>query len=161
MPTYSQANQAVEVITPLGKDALLITSFHGEEGLSRPFRFQIAMIADAKKDIAFDKLLGQKTTIRLNLPTGKSRFFNGVCNRLSQGETDGDFTTYHMEIVPQFWLLTKNAQTRIFQQISVPDILKKVLTGLDATYQLEGTFHPRNYCVQYSETDFNFACRLM
>jgi type VI secretion system secreted protein VgrG len=160
MPDYTQANQPVEILTPLGKDALLITSFHGEEGLSRLFHFHVDMIADATKEIAFDKLLGAKATIRLNIGN-KPRFFNGICNRFTQGEGDADFTKYQMEIVPQFWVLTKKAQSRIFQQMSVPDILKKVLTGLDVVYQIQGTFQPRNYCVQYRETDFNFACRLM
>ncbi len=161
MPTFTQANQPVEVITPLGKDVLLLTSFQGEEGISRLFQFRIDMIADAKKDIAFDKLLGQKIAIRLSMPNGKVRHFNGICSRFSQGEGDADFIAYQMEIVPQFWLLTKKAQCRIFQQLSVPDILKKVLTGVDIVNQIEGTFHPRNYCVQYRETDFNFASRLM
>ena len=71
------------------------------------------------------------------------------------------FTRYQAEIVPQLWLLTRKAQSRIFQQIAVPDILKQVLTGLDVAYQLQGTYKPRDYCVQYRETDFNFASRLM
>ena len=71
------------------------------------------------------------------------------------------FTEYTLEIVPQFWLLTRRAQSRIFQHVSVPEILKKVLEGIDVTFELQGTFYPRDYCVQYRETDFNFACRLM
>src|SRR5437588_127803 len=59
------------------------------------------------------------------------------------------------------WLLTKRAQSRIFQHQSVPDILKKVLTGVDVAYEIQGTFEPRDYCVQYRETDFHFASRLM
>ena len=55
----------------------------------------------------------------------------------------------------------QRAQSRIFQNLTVPDILKKVLTGLDVTYEIQGTFHPRDFCVQYRETDFNFASRLM
>jgi len=161
MPSYSQASQPIEVSTPLGKDVLLITSFRGEESLSHLFHFHIDTVADTKKDIAFDKILGQKVTIRLTQQSGKIRYFNGICNRFSQGGGDADLTNYHLEIVPQFWLLTKRAQTRIFQQKSVPEILKKVLEGLDVTFQIEGTFQPRNYCVQYRETDYNFASRLM
>jgi type VI secretion system secreted protein VgrG len=95
------------------------------------------------------------------LVDGEKRYFSGICNRISQGERDENFTRYRMEVVPQFWLLTKRAQSRIFQQMTVPDILKKVLTGLDVTYEIQGTFHPRDFCVQYRETDFNFASRLM
>jgi type VI secretion system secreted protein VgrG len=121
------------------------------------------MVADVAKDIAFDKVLGQKVTVRLNLANGKPRYFSGICNRFSQGEADKDFCTYHLDLVPQFWLLTRVAQTRVFQQQSVPDILKAVFKGLDpnVTYQLTGQYQPRNYCVQYRETDFDFACRLM
>jgi len=160
-PSLSQANQPIEVMTPLGKDVLLITGFRGEESLSHLFTFHVDMVADTKKDIAFDKILGQKVSIRLNQQAGKVRHFSGICNRFGQGQGDTDFTTYQMEIVPQFWLLTKRVQTRIFQQKSVPDILKKVLEGLDVTFQIDGTFQPRNYCVQYRESDFNFASRLM
>ena len=159
---YSQANRQLEVITPLGKDVLLITGFHGEEGISRLFHFTIDMVADVKKDIAFDQVLGQKITVRLN-SAGKPRYFSGICTRFSQGEADNDFCSYQMEMSPAFWLWTKVAQSRIFQQQAIPDILKAVLKGLDpnVTYQLTGTYQPRNYCVQYRETDFNFACRLM
>ncbi len=163
MPPYTQANQPIEVVTPLGTDTLLITSFQGEEGISRLFHFRIDMVAEVKKEIAFNLILGQKVTIRLNQPVlpHKPRYFSGICVRFSQGEADTDFCTYQMEMAPAFWLWTKVAQTRTFQQQSVPDILKVVLQGLEVTYQLTGTYEPRNYCVQYRETDFNFACRLM
>lgn len=159
--SYTQDNRPMGVTTPLGKDVLLLVGFTGQEAVSRLFCFQLDMIAENDKDIAFDKLLGQKIGVRLNLPDDKERYFNGICKRVSQGEQGVDFTSYRMEIVPQFWMLTKKAQSRIFQQKSVPDILKKVLEGLDVTYEIQGTFHPRDFCVQYRETDFNFASRLM
>ena len=43
-----------------------------------------------------------------------------------------------MEVVPSLWLLTRRTQSRIFQQISVPDILKNVLTGYDVAWAYEG-----------------------
>ena len=52
-------------------------------------------------------------------------------------------------------------QSRVFQQLSVPDILKQVLQGLNVTYRFHVTYHPRDYCVQYRESDFAFASRLM
>ena len=158
---YTQQNRAMEVTTPLGADKLLLLSFTGQEAISRLFNFQLDLTAENEVDVAFDKLLGQKITTRLDLPDGEKRYFSGICNRISQGERDEIFTRYRMEVVPQFWLLTKRAQSRIFQQMTVPDILKKVLTGLDVTYEIQGSFHPRDFCVQYRETDFNFASRLM
>ena len=75
-----------------------------------------------------------------------------------------------MDVVPLFWLLTRRAQSRIFQRQTVKQILTKVLDdmgireGQDLKFDIDesGTLsHPRDYCVQYRETDFNFACRLM
>ena len=151
------------VSTPLGADKLLLTGFEGTEQISGLFSFRLEMIATNlnAKDIKFDKLLGQELAVTMGMDDGKQRYFRGICRRFEQGDRDQDFTTYRAEIVPQFWLTTRTAQSRIFQQISVPDILKKVLTGLNVNYQLQGIFEKREYCVQYRETDFNFVSRLM
>ena len=68
---------------------------------------------------------------------------------------------YRAEVVPQLWLWTKKVQSRVFQHLSVPDILKQVLKGLKVTYQFQVNYHPRDYCVHYRESDFAFASRLM
>jgi len=161
MADYKQENRPIAVTTPLGADELLLVGFSGQEGISQLFHFQLDLLAENTTDVPFDKLLGQKVTVEVVLPEEKKRHFNGICIRISQGEQGAVFTAYRMEIVPQFWFLTRRAQSRIFQQMNVPDILKKVLEGIDVTYELQGTFHPRDYCVQYRETDFNFASRIM
>src|SRR6201999_4532789 len=89
------------------------------------------------------------------------RHFSGIYSRFTQSARDNTFTSYRAEVVPELWLLTKKAQSRIFQQIPVPEILKQVLAGLDDSYQLTGTSNSRDYSVQYRETDFSFASRLM
>lgn len=164
MPTYTQDNRPLSVKTPLGKDILLLTSISGHEAISQLFNFQLDMLAEDASKVKFEKLLGQKITVALKLPNEKQRYFSGICKRVSQrGRSEGDaFTSFTMEIVPQFWLLTKRKQSRIFQHLPVyPDILKAVLAGLDIDFEVQGTFHPRDYCVQYRESDFNFASRLM
>jgi type VI secretion system secreted protein VgrG len=77
-------------------------------------------------------LLGQPISVRLELPGGKQqRYFAGICSRVTQGESTHKFTDYRLEMVPAFWLLTRRAQSLIFQHKNVPDILKEVLQGLD------------------------------
>jgi type VI secretion system secreted protein VgrG len=161
MANYTQETRPMAVTTPLGKDVLLLVGFAGQEAISHLFDFQLDLIAENQTDISFDQLLGQKVAVRLTLPEGKEGHFSGICSRFSQGQRDETFTHYRMEVVPQFWLLTRRVQSRIFQHMSVPDILKKVLTGLDFAFELHGTFQPRDYCVQYRESDFAFASRLM
>jgi type VI secretion system secreted protein VgrG len=164
---YSQANRPLSVATPLGTDVLLLQGLSGEEVMSRLFRFELEMLAESSATIAFDAILGQSVTVTLLMPDGSPRYINGIVSRFSQGQRisssqgSATLTTYRAEVVPQLWMLTRNYQSRIFQQLAVPDILKKVLTGLSVTYQLQGSYLSRDYCVQYRETDFEFASRLM
>ena len=161
MPTYLQADRPLILTTTLGADKLIAIALSAREAVSELFHFEMECRAERGTAIDFGKLLGQKISMKLEVPPQKERFFSGICSRVTQGESDQVFDSYRLEVVPQFWLLTKRAQSRIFQHVSVPDILKKVLTGLDVVFQIQGTFDPRDYCVQYRETDFNFACRLM
>lgn len=161
MATYTQAQRPLAVITPLGEDVLLLAGFAGHEGISQLFSFHLDLLAERGTAVPFDKLLGKKITVRLGMPDEGNRYFNGICNRISQGHRDSTFTAFRMEIVPEFWFLTRRTQSRIFQHLSIPAILDKVLEGMDFTQELTGNFEPRDFCVQYRETDFNFACRLM
>jgi len=98
----------------------------------------------------------------MSFPGGRQgRYFSGIVSRFSAGDRSGRTSLYRAELVPAFWLLTKTTDRRIFQQKSVPDILRQVIGSLDVSYRLQGSYEPRNYCVQYRETDFDFACRLM
>jgi type VI secretion system secreted protein VgrG len=159
--TYLQAGRPLEVTTPLGANKLLLVGLKGQEALSELFCFQLDVLASRQTEIAFDHLLGQPITATLALGEDRTRPFSGICRAVSQGMQDKVFTSYRLTIVPQFWLLTRKVQCRIFQHLTVPEILCKVLEPLDVCYQIQGTFHPRNYCVQYRESDFAFASRLM
>jgi type VI secretion system secreted protein VgrG len=161
MPTYTQAERPLSITTPLGPDALLLVGVDGKETLSELFRFDLELLAENGLDVPFEKLLGQKVVARIRLSEQNTRYMGGVVSRVAQGSRDEVFTTYRMELVPQLWFLTKRKQSRIFQALSVPEILKKVFTGLDVAYEVQGTFYPREYCAQYRESDFAFASRLM
>src|SRR5262245_18932731 len=154
MVQLSQANRPMTIQTPLGLDALFIAGFHGEEALSVPFQYQLELYAPSGREVPFDKLLGQPVTVRINLPYGQRRFFNGVCNAVGQGFSGQELTGYSATMVPRLWLLSRRSQSRIFQHLTVPDILHRVFQGLDVSFQLCGNYEERDYCVQYRETDF-------
>ncbi|MBV8141720.1 MAG: type VI secretion system tip protein VgrG, partial [Verrucomicrobia bacterium] len=115
--------------------------------------------------VDFNQLVGKEMTLAVATPGQEGgadwRYVNGICASFSEGDSNRQFTSYSAEVVPKIWLLTRLARSRIFQQKSVPDILKEVFQGFDCDFQLLGKYEPREYCVQYRETDFNFASRLM
>src|SRR5262245_6190054 len=145
----------------LGDDDLLITRLTGSEALSELYSFQLDLLAPLDKPVHFEDVLGQGAAVAIDVAGGEPRFFNGIVARFAQGTRDNTFITYRAEMVPQVWLLTKRVQSRIFQHTSVPDILKKVFEGFPVAHEIQGAFEKRDYCVQYRESDFDFASRLM
>ena len=157
----TQNNRRIQVTTPLGEDVLLLKKVHGSEAISNLFRFDLEMISEQRSSLAFDKILGQPVTVKIQTTSGGFRFINGIASRFSRGSRGKDFTSYSLELVPKIWLLTRIRQSRIFQHINVPDILKQVLTGCEVAYEMQGAYEKRDYCVQYRESDFEFISRLM
>jgi type VI secretion system secreted protein VgrG len=166
MSASSSQDPILRIKTPLGNSpAFVVSAFTGREAVSQLFNFQVDLLAPALSPVAFDKLLGQGVTVSMTLPDQSTRHWHGMVRSVSQGGTSQvesgiSVTAYRLVLVPQLWLLTRRKQSRIFQQQSVPDILKAVL-GSSASLDPQGTFEKRDYCVQYRETDFDFISRLM
>jgi type VI secretion system secreted protein VgrG len=160
---YTQEKRLVAFDTPLGKDVLLLKSFVGREAISRPFSFSLDLLSE-NASISFDQIVGQRVSISLTQAAGEERYINGFVSRFSQSGADVRFTHYHAEVVPWLWFLTRSAACRIFQNMTVPDIITKVFTDLgfsDSKKSLQGSYQQWEYCVQYRETAFNFVSRLM
>ncbi|MFO0840785.1 MAG: type VI secretion system tip protein TssI/VgrG [Gemmataceae bacterium] len=168
MPSYTQANQPLAIDTPLGTDKLLLTRVEGTEAISDLFRFHLDCLALAP--VPFDDLLGKPATVRLTIPGCPQRYVNGILSSLEQGHQlqgpggGATFYRYRAELVPRMWLCGLRQQSRVFQEVTVPDILRAVLHGdwgLPIRWRLTGTYPARDYCVQYRETDLDFVRRLM
>lgn len=162
--TYTQGTRLISITTPLGEDVLIATNFSGHEGISRLFSYDVDLVSE-NKSISFKSIVGQPVTVKLYLSDGSTeRYFSGYVNRFSQSGTDQRFTHYRMEIVPWLWFLTRHADCRIFQNMTIPDIVTKVFDlNSKNKYKksLTGSYQPVEYCVQYRETDFNFISRLL
>jgi type VI secretion system secreted protein VgrG len=91
------------------------------------------------------------------------RKFHGIIAQLSRGTRDENFVYLRAIQRPKIWRLTKSWNSRIYQEKTVVDILQDVFTGFDVDYSrlLMDEFERHNYRVQYRESDFNFASRLM
>ena len=163
MSTYTQEGGLIKIDTPLGKDVLLLRGFEGTEGISRLFRFELDLLSE-NSSISFSDIVGKNMTIALRQGDGTYRYLNGIISRFAQQCVEEQFTWYRAEMVPWLWSLTLNADCRIFQNKSIPDIITQVFSDLgfnDYTNSLQGSYDPREYCVQYRESSFNFVSRLM
>jgi type VI secretion system secreted protein VgrG len=158
----TQATREIAIQTPLGENVLLLRSFQGEEFLSRLFFFE-ANLTSENATIAYDDIVGKSVTLSVTT-AGSERYWNGWVSRFVQMHRDNTAATYRATIVPWLWFLGQTADCRIFQNKTVPDLLKQIFQEngySDFSFHLVGSFAPRDYCVQYRETDLNFVSRLM
>ena len=159
----TQRNRAVAVTTPLGEDVLLLRRMTGSEALGRPFELNLSLFSE-RGDLRFDEVLGHSLTVRLDLPSGGRRYFNGIVSHFSQTPSEGRYAHYQATLRPWFWFLTRTADCRIYQNKTVPEIVREVFERHDFSEfedTLSGSYRTWEYCVQYRETDFNFVSRLM
>lgn len=159
----SQQNREVEIKTPLGKDVLLLQNMDLTEEMGRLFTIDLEL-SSTIENITFEDLLGQNVTIRLDTKSNGKRFFNGYVSKFSQSVNSGSFSVYQATVRPWLWFLTRTSDCRIFQEMTVPDIIKQVFRDLgftDFEEKLSAPYRMWGYCVQYRETDFNFISRLM
>jgi len=155
--------RVMTIRTPLGKDKLILRKFTLSEQLGRPFRIEADLLSK-DTNIEFDKLVGEAVSISVELPGGKVRHLHGVVATFSLGDPFGVYAGYRAIIVPWIWFLTRTTDCRIFQDKTIPDIIKAVFKEYgfsDVVDHLKASYKPWVYCVQYRETDFNFVSRLM
>jgi type VI secretion system secreted protein VgrG len=169
MTGYTQTTRVTAVDSPLGPDKLLLRSMVADERLSSPFELQLDLLSE-DDSIKAEDLLGQPMTVQLDLREGTGpegdgkRYFNGFVNRFQHVGFPGRLTSYRATLVPWLWFLTRTSDCRIFQNKTVPDIVKQVFREADFTdfdERLSATYRSWEYCVQYRETDFNFVSRLL
>jgi type VI secretion system secreted protein VgrG len=157
------ATRRINLHSVLGPDQLLIKDATVREELGRMSVMDLDMLSP-DENLALDDLLGRGFSVELVLDGDSSRFFHGVVAECAQIGRLGRYARYTAKVVPWLWLLTRTSDCRIFQQQSVPDIIKSVFREhgtADFEDSLNGSYSPRDYCVQYMETDFEFVSRLM
>jgi type VI secretion system secreted protein VgrG len=160
---YLQQLYPVRITTPFGDSNLLVDQLEGEESISGLYLYRLRMVSESSS-LAFETIVGKEASLSIAMPEGDKRFVHGIVSRFRQAGSTVRFTTYHAELCPRLWLLTKTRDSRIFQNKTVPDIIKQILSEYGVTDikdALTGTYKARDYCVQYQESAFDFISRLM
>lgn len=143
---------------------LRVLSFSGQEKISQPFEYSVDLVSKSD-DLVLEDLVGRPVTFLFNAEDGSlQRYLNGIIASFEQAESGTRVTQYLAKIVPPTQLLSYRHDSRIFQDMSVPEIIQEVLDGSgikDYELNLSGSYEQRVYCVQYRESDLNFITRLM
>lgn len=146
---------------------LLFARMSADEQLGKLFSYHVQLFSD---DVKMDLrgLLGKPMTVQLETESGYERHFNGIVSEASQtGFQTIDkvrYAVYSVTLVPKPWLLSRMVDCRIYTDMSVPEIVRSVLSEIgyaDVKLSLSASYPKREYCVQYREDCFNFISRLM
>lgn len=143
---------------------LAVHKFFASEGLSQLFSVDLELVSE-DREIPFDKVLGQEATFRIE--TGEApRFFRGIVSRFEQGAIGPRYARYTARIEPAVWRLQQRYDCRIFQEMTVKDIVGDVLERAAVPsdtfeFRTQGDFKQREYTVQYRESDWDFVSRLL
>ena len=164
------------LLTVRGCSALLdVLSFEGEEALSEPFRYVIEFTS-ADKTITPQQMLMQDATFTLQAPADQGfginiqqpvRTIQGVVTAFERLSASRDETHYSLTLQPRLALLSRSHQNRIYQDMSVPDIVEHILRtrhamrGEDFVFTLAQAYPRREQVMQYGEDDLRFITRLL
>ncbi len=143
-------------------DELRVVRFVGREGISELFEFNLEIAAPT---LPLDGLVGKPAVLAIEGAHGPRHVHGLVCEAGYIGESSS-YTLYRVTLVPSIWRLRLRAGSRIFQQQTTPQILAKVLesAGIPRShvrFNLQASYSPRDYCVQYRESDLDFISRIM
>jgi len=109
----SQSKRVAELITPLGKDVLVLVEFEGSEGLGELFEYHVEALSK-EENIDFDKALGQGCTLKLDTYKSKKRTFHGMLVEAQWVGKQDFLYRYKLVLRPWLWLLGHKADCRIF-----------------------------------------------
>lgn len=139
-----------------------VVEFTLEEAISEPFRLTLQLASD-NPAIEFAQILDQPALLTLWAGSTAVRYVHGLVSSFTQGKTGFRRTRYSVVVEPQLARLGLNSDWRIYQQKSVPEIIKSVLSEhgiLEYETRINTEHLPREYCVQAGDTDLYFFDRL-
>ncbi|MFL5540987.1 MAG: type VI secretion system Vgr family protein, partial [Longimicrobiaceae bacterium] len=156
----SQNRLPLTVTSPFAAGSLRVGAVRGREAVSEPFLFEVELESD-ERAIDLAGAVGKELAVAVCRTGAAPRWIHGVVTRFAQAPAPVRTARYRAELRPWLWLLTLRADCRIFQGQTVPQILDVLFAGHPVRSALKAAYDTLEFCVQYRETDFAFASRLM
>ena len=141
-----------------------VYAFSGVEEMHRPFEFEIELVHESA-GMDFSELMGQAACLAMADRSGGVRHVHGIIRQFEQLHTANLRTHYRCLLVPRLWYLGLVTDHRIFQDMSVVQIIELILkeqgfAGDSFSFRCFYEYAPRKYCVQFGETSLHFISRL-
>ncbi|MCF6118320.1 type VI secretion system tip protein VgrG [Mesorhizobium muleiense] len=153
--------RATVVQTPVGAELLTFTHLVGRDEISRCLAYTVGFVSSSP-EIDPLKMLGGAVSIEGE--SDPKRWFSGLVSEFRLTRIEDRLAYYEAVIRPWLWFLGNTTDCRIFQNMSVIEIVEEVFSKYSTAKfekRLQGSYPPREYCVQYDESDLDFVQRLL
>lgn len=163
---FNQDTRQGHLHTALGGDTLSLARFHGTDAVNELFAYQVEAISTSDA-VDLNALVGTSASVELRSAIAGPRWFNGIVAEAAWAGVGIGGYRYDLVLRPWFWLAGLRRNQRIFHNKSVVQILQALFEpyakhGKPALeVGVTGNYDPMEYCVQYRESDLQFARRLM
>jgi type VI secretion system secreted protein VgrG len=155
--------RGASLLHPALPDGLDVLRVRAVEGLSRLFTVDVEL-ACADSDLDLEAMIWTEISVVVDYQGGSQRF-HGVIEEAEFLGTRGAGFVYRLRAWPRVRGLRCRTRSRIFQNMSVVDVIKTVLrdAGLQDGFEwrLSVNYPPREYVVQYKESELDFVLRLL
>jgi len=159
---FAAADQTHFSLTLEGPDpGFQVLALQGRERISQPFVFELELVCE-RANLDLDALLHTPAFLQL---ASDGSGIHGQIQRIAQGDSGRRLIHYQVSLRPRLAYLEQRINQRIFQHLSVPQIIARVLQehgilGDSQQFHLGTAYPERLYCVQYDESDLHFIQRL-
>jgi type VI secretion system secreted protein VgrG len=137
---------------------LEVVSVVGREALSELFRYDVLCAGGETPAAAW---VGEEAVLTLRDGFGGEQRVRGVIAEATTRASDDD-AALRLVLRPHAFRWTLGRDSRVFQEMSIPDVAREVLADLPATRWALAEPHPVHpYCAQYREDDWTFVARLL
>lgn len=158
---FAPANSAHFVLLiPSVRNDFKVLAFDGVEAISTLYAIKIELVSE-NSDFDLESLLSRQAFLQFGL---NGEGIHGLIEDVFVGDAGKRLTRYHLTLVPALHYLQFSHNQRIFQNLTVPEIVAQVLNGhgrQSDTFNFKVSISPvREYCTQYGESDYEFIQRL-
>jgi type VI secretion system secreted protein VgrG len=118
---------------------------------------------DSAVALTLDSAVATHLTLILHNDS-QQRPLDALCAEMHQLPSNATAERYQLILRPWLWWLTLASNNRVFQNQTTSNIVTGIFQAHgfnDFEMKLAGSYTPREYCVQYGETDFTFISRLL
>ena len=146
--------------TALGSDSVQVIAVYGVERLGELYEFTVTIVH--AKTLLTEAEISGLLLAPCSLTLGNGDPIHGIAREVAIREAlPGNGASYDIIVVPTVWLMTISKLSRVFQKMSVKDMAADVLGryGLTAHSDLRIAGDPRDFCMQYEESDWAYLNR--